>query len=565
MPTILDSLFVRLGFQTDAKALEGYAKNVDALKGKMEGLKHIAEAYIGIEGLKKVGEFVRSTIEGMADIQEFSERVDMSATSVAALGRVAAENGSSLEGMEGTISSLNETLARAALGFPRAEKMLGRFGLKAKDAHGDIKTFDQILGEVATKMEGASTGKRLAMASALGIDPKLIPLLKEGGENFTRLREQAMKAGAFKDSDYERARETEKLFNKADGAFLRLKQRLAIGLLPTVNELLRKFTAWVSDSKNIARIQGYIEGVVKVAKLLWENASKIASVFAIIYAHKYGMMFLDWGAKLMAAAKGFAAANVGAKLLSVGFAAIKGVLTGGLIAAIALVAEDLWVFYQGGTSVTGWLLNDFPYAVEVAEGAIALLSGSLIAMTTKSGAIGLIVVGFAAWGVAIKEIYDNWDLLVDEMERGMKRISDNPVFKFMSEWRKEAKIHSGELFDSGNRNQGKGFSLFPKAPVLGFSPAGGAGAAEGNAGGIPSDWMAPGAGVFADFDRKPQWRMDRPVSSTVEIDSHDQITFHVSGAQSPKASADEMERKLNAHAYKKQRDMIRGGQKGTKD
>ena len=86
----------------------------------MEGLKHLGEAYLGFEGLKKVGEFVKSAITGMADIQEFSERVDLAATDVAALGRVAVENGSSLEGMEGSIASLNATLGQAASGFPRA-------------------------------------------------------------------------------------------------------------------------------------------------------------------------------------------------------------------------------------------------------------------------------------------------------------------------------------------------------------------------------------------------------------------------------------------------------------
>jgi hypothetical protein len=408
MATVLDELFVRLGFRTDAKALEGYAKNVEGIKQKMEGLKHLGEAYLGFEGLKKVGEFVKSAITGMADIQEFSERVDLAATDVAALGRVATENGSSLEGMEGTIASLNATLGQAASGFPRAEKMLSRFGLKAKDAHGQIKTFDQMLGEVADKMEGTSTGKRLAMANALGIDQKLIPLLKEGSANFARLRDEAMKAGAFKDSDYERAHESEKLFSKAEGAFLRLKQRLAIGLLPTVNELLKKFTAWVSDSKNIARIQGYIESVVKVAKLLWENAGKIAAVFAVIYAHKYGAMFLDWGVKLMAVAKGLAAANGATELLQGGFAALKGILAGGLIAALVLVAEDLWVFYRGGTSVTGWLLTKFPYAVQVAQGALALLSGAMVALATGSGPLGLLVVGIGGLVIAAKDLYDNW-------------------------------------------------------------------------------------------------------------------------------------------------------------
>jgi hypothetical protein len=92
-----------------------------------------------------------------------------------------------------------------------------------------------------------------------------------------------------------------------------------------------------------------------------------------------------------------------------GFTALKGILAGGLIAALVLVAEDLWVFYQGGTSVTGWLLTKFPYAVEVAQGALALLSGSLVALATGSGPLGLLVVGIGGLVIAGNDLRNSWN------------------------------------------------------------------------------------------------------------------------------------------------------------
>jgi hypothetical protein len=567
---------VRLGFSVDPKGLEGFANNVEGIKKKMEGLKHLGEAYLGFEGLKKVGEFVKSAITGMADIQEFSERVDLAATDVAALGRVARENGSSLEGMEGTIASLNATLGKAASGFPRAEKMLSRFGLKAKDAHGQIKTFDQLLGEVATKMETASTGKRLAMANALGIDPKLIPLLREGGANFARLREEAMKAGSFKDSDYERAHESEKLFTKAEGAFLRLKQRLAIGLLPTVNEMLKKFTAWVSDSKNIAKIQGYIDSVVKVAKLLWENAGKIATVFGVLMAHKYGMMFLDWGEKIANVAKGLKNAGGMSDVLKRGFIGIKGILTGGLLGLFGLLIEDLLTYEKGGRSVTGWMMNQFPAGVEVMKLAIAGIGTAALALITGSGPLAIIIVGFAAWILAIKEIKNNWQLLMDEIERGIKRISDNKLGR--------ALVYSGRVANFVTNPIGgvaNALGMVGGADSSGGAVTSGAadssggavtsGAADSSGGAVTSgaaDWQAPGAGVFADFGRKPEWRMDRVSSSPQMSVSNNQVTFHVNGVTDPKAVAAEVERMLNSlglpNMGQLNRDQTRNGQTGVR-
>jgi hypothetical protein len=487
--------------------------------------------------------------------------------------------------MEGSIASLNATLGQAASGFPRAEKMLSRFGLKAKDARGQIKTFDQMLDEVGDKMEGASTGKRLAMANALGIDPKLIPLLREGSANFDRLREEALKAGAFKDSDYERAHESEKLFNKAEGAFLRLKQRLAIGLLPTVNELLKKFTAWVSDSKNIARIQGYIDSVVKVAKLLWENASKIAAVFAVIYAHKYGMMFLDWGAKIMAVAKGLGAAQGATKLLGVGFTALKGLLASGLLGLLALLIEDLITFEKGGRSVTGWMVDKFHGGAEAMKLAIAGVGAAALRLITGSGPLALIIVGFVAWVVAIRDISKEWEILTQEIERGLKRISDNPAFKALDylldklngigggggltgmgvgPTANESRSAVDILAKDSTVGQKDPRSLWDQLAGNHLELIPGHG---GDRGGIPADWQAAGAGIFRGTETDG-FRMDRANAAQMSVSQDNRVTFHISGVTDPKAVAAEIERKLNSMNLpdmgKLNRDQTRNGQPGVR-
>jgi hypothetical protein len=572
--TIIDSLLIRLGFQTDPKQLEGFAKNVKQIKKEMEGVSNFAKAYLGFEGLKRAGVFVKSAIESMAGIQDFSELVDMSATDVAALGRVAEESGASLAGMEGTIASMNAVLGQAASGFPRAEMMLSRFGLKAKDAHGKIKTFDQILGEVADKMEGASTGKRLAMANALGIDPKLIPLLKEGSENFQRLREEALKAGSFKNSDFERAHESEKLLNKAEGAFQRLKQRLILELLPTIGDLLRKFTAWVSDSKNIAKIQGYINDVVKVAKLLLENAGKIAAVFAVIYAHKYGKMFVDWGVSVSKLAKSCRSAGGASAALTAGFGVMRATLTGGLLGLFALLIEDLLKFEKGGRSVTGWMVNKFPAGAEVMKLAIAGIGAAASVLITGSGPLGLIIIGMAAWVIAIKAIKKNWGLLIDEIVRGLKRLEASPTFSAIR--KTVAPIKSMLKHVATPIEKIKKIEKFVVKHVAGVdldethkakdkaeaAPGGKVRASSG-----PADWQAPGAAVFADFDRGQQWRMDRP-AAVGEVNNRQEVTFHINGVTDPKAVAAEVERVFNRidipNMGKLNRDQTRNGQTGAR-
>jgi hypothetical protein len=340
--------------------------------------------------------------------------------------------------------------------------------------------------------------------------------------------------------------------------------------------MLKKFTAWVSDSKNIAKIQGYIDSVVKVAKLLWENAGKIATVFGVLMAHKYGMMFLDWGEKIANVAKGLKNAGGMSDVLKRGFIGIKGILTGGLLGLFGLLIEDLLTYEKGGRSVTGWMMNQFPAGVEVMKLAIAGIGTAALALITGSGPLAIIIVGFAAWILAIKEIKNNWQLLMDEIERGIKRISDNKLGRALVFSGRVANFVTNPIGGVANALGMVGGADSSGGAVTsgGADSSGGAvtsGGADSSGGAVTSgaaDWQAPGAGVFADFGRKPEWRMDRVSSSPQMSVSNNQVTFHVNGVTDPKAVAAEIERKLNSlglpNMGQLNRDQTRNGQTGVR-
>jgi hypothetical protein len=430
MATVIDSLLVRLGFQTDPKGLEGFAKVAEQAKGIALGLAGaISGAVYGLESL------VKSAAEGMGGVQVFAERVGMSAREVAAFGAVAAANHSSLEAMEGTISNMNALLGQAAAGFPRAEKMLGRFGLKAKnEATGNLKTFDELFGEVADKMKDMTVGGRTALANVLGIDHNLIPLLSKGREEFARLKAEAMAGSPFSEQDYENAEKLDKSFMKAERSVGRLKKMLAVGLFPTVENVLKKFTAWTSNKENIDKISGAVQKLVQVAGFLWKHIDMIVGGIALLKVHKIGSMFLDWGGQVGKLASSLKVAGGASSMLTAGLNGLKGILTGGLLVAIAAVAEDLYVFSQGGESFTGWLTEKFPPAVDYMKAALAALGGAFVALSTGSGPLGAFVAGISGliiagldlkenWGVVLQWLGEQWDAFVDSVNNGINTLS----------------------------------------------------------------------------------------------------------------------------------------------
>jgi hypothetical protein len=398
MPTIIDSLLIRLGFESHPEELEGFAKSAEKAKHMALGMgAAVAGAFAGIE------ELVKGTAEKMGGIQNFSEQMGISARSVANLGLVARENDSSLGAMEDGLRSMTVMAGQAAQGVGRGALMFKAYGLHAKDANGHVKTTEELLGDVAAKLHAMpSLAQQQALGSRLGFDPATVKLLSEGRGHFEALLESAGKRNPFSDRQYEDAEKAEKMFRKAGDSIVRLKDRIAVGLMPQMNILLEKFIKWTSNEQNINKIAFAIQKVVDISKWLIQNFGKLSAVLAIVYSYKAGAYFTEL-------AVGIAKAVTMQGKLSAALGIFKNILTGGILGLLVLLAEDLWTFSRGGESVTGWMLNRFPYAVEVMEGALVALGAAFLALTFSSGPLGLFALGIGGIIIAAKSLHDAWE------------------------------------------------------------------------------------------------------------------------------------------------------------
>jgi hypothetical protein len=556
MPTILDSLLVRLGFSIDPKGLEGFAKMADQAKGMALGIGGaISGAVYGIEHM------VKSAAERLGGIQNFSEQMGISARSVDALGKVARENDSSLEAMEGALRSLTSMAGQAAMGVGRGRMLFQRFGISVKDANGHVKSTEELLGDVADRISKLPTfAQRNALGSRLGFDPATIKLLSEGRANFDRLRAEAMAANPFAEQDYANADATEKLFRKAGDSVTKLKTRIAVALMPTVNDLLKRFIEWTKSSDNIAKIQHVIEKVVVVAKLLWEHSGKILAIFGLFYAHKYGAMFMEWGTKIAGIATKLKTGAGAAEALKAGFGGLKGVLAGGLLGAMALLIEDLMTFEKGGNSVTGWMVNKFPGGIDVMRAAIAGLGVAAASLMTGSGGLGIIIVGFAAWIVAIRRISKDWNLLCSGIRDELDKIGNHPVFQALNRVKKF--LGSGQTMTGTGNVTEEDVSALEKKSGKSFGELLAESAAARKNKNTITEEIPFGAGVLA--ENAQAWTMFPKPQSVV---TNQEITFHIDGSHDPKAVAAEVEKFMLKMSKlpppdldRKNRDRTRNGQ-----
>jgi hypothetical protein len=392
--SIIDEFFVALGFEVNKEGLKEFEGKTHKLK---DAILKVGVA-TGLAGLG-IGAMLKEAIEGMAGVQDFADVHGIAAREVQALGKVAAENDSSLESMQATIGSLGRTTGQAAMGIGRGAMLFKKLHINAKEADGTVKSASTILGEVADKMRGMGTSERLALARSLGIDEKLIPVLSEGREEFEKLVEAARKSNPIQEKSYQLAEKAEKAYKKIISATKVFARQIAADLLPQILELENKFLRWWKDEgpKVLAWLKSSSSKLLEfVDKIKKSNVALTAMkvIVAGLVLIKLGEWISRLDMALTGLAKALAMQNVGAKLW-IGLLAV-------IAAAIILVGQDLWAFSKGMDSLTGRMQRKFPYAIYLVQALLGLLGAAFIATAVKAGlGLGKVVLAIGSMGKAM--------------------------------------------------------------------------------------------------------------------------------------------------------------------
>jgi hypothetical protein len=393
MPGVIDSLWVRLGFQADPAAVEHFKHKIEGLRGSLEKLGALA----GIEVLKRIGEFVERAVEGAAKVNDLSEATDVAADKIAAMGKMAVEGSSSTEAMGEAIMSVSRATGAAAAGFPRFQKLFEQLGISAKDGTGKAKDTVTMMGELAAKFAGLGTSERNALAGRLGIDPMIAKMMADHGAEFVPQMQEKAGQALLTAEDYARADETEKSFNRMHGTIGGLTTLVATQLSPWVNKALDAFQNWWKANRPevVQRFNGLMKTLSGHLQTLWAVLTDVYDVVRRAYEwfDKLGISSLVFKAavagivsyKLGGWAKESASAIRG---LGNAFLGLKGgtMPLGAAVAGLLLILEDLWVWKKGGKSFFGMLYNEFPAAFAAAALSVGTLTGAFITMKIQAWA-----------------------------------------------------------------------------------------------------------------------------------------------------------------------------------
>ncbi len=372
---VIDSFLIALGFQTDTSGAEDYKKSLESVEKTLATVAGVATAAAGL-----IGWAVHKAAQSMGEIWDFAELNEISARSVQALIKVGEENDVTMEGMKSTIQSLNKVIGEAALGVGRGAMTFEKLGLSAKKADGSVKNVDDMLGEVADKMQGMSRQEQLALGMKLGIDPQFVKTLAQGSENLAKLREEAEAFNPFKEEDYELADQVDKLYMKASKTVGVFGKQIAVSLFPVIKQMLEGYLAWFKEFRKTGSeaFSKALKAIVSVLQTLWEWVVRVVTVvkdiihwftqFEIVTWAAYAALLAFVSVKTYTFVQSLISGLIGLTKTMMGFnaaALIWPAIIGAIILAVALLIDEFVNFKEGNDSFLGDLVKEYPQLLGV--------------------------------------------------------------------------------------------------------------------------------------------------------------------------------------------------------
>lgn len=389
-------------------------KNAASLMLAVQGTKSIFGGISSIgktikDGLKREFDFVADFASAGDKIAKTSRLVGLSVKDYQAFSSAAKHSGMSVEEMDSALKKFNVELGKAKSGDKNALKMFDAI-LGGKKLSG-FKDSTEILKEIAngyTKLASAEQ-KAFVTQSLFGRGgAQMSELLSGGGKGIEKaIADFENTGGGFTEEGTKKAEKFNDTLQEMSETINSLKISVAEDLFPTFSEMFKSVGAYVKEHRGdlIPLIKEVFTGVAKFAvNLLPKIPVVLDKVLNIV-----NML----GPKTVVVGVAFMHVLPAITSIVVGLASIAP-LVFKIISGVKLLAGLFW-----------------PVATAVKLTA-AVLGGSVLAT------IGLVVAAVVSWGIAIKSVIDNWNLVPDALSliwSKIKEVAGTCIDFFLSFWK----------------------------------------------------------------------------------------------------------------------------------
>lgn len=258
------------------------AKAADEHEKKLNRLAKSAVGFLGqYFAIKKTFSAVMGFAKEGEELARLADLSGMSAQGIERLGIALKNYGGSASSASATLSKLNQQMQDLRFGKGgKLGQVAIRYGLNL-----NVSTPEQMLLNIAKRMEGLGATQQLAMGRMLGLDNATMLLVQQGVEGVRKELEKASELSVFSKEDIENTQKLNRAYRELEQRFNQLKAVLNRGLLPifqVIIERLSKITKYFKEHpeqlKTIATIATVAFGA------LFVTFSPFTALFAAIGA-----------------------------------------------------------------------------------------------------------------------------------------------------------------------------------------------------------------------------------------------------------------------------------------
>lgn len=238
------------------KSIESVEKSIDSVSKSAKVIKLDSLINLGERALRateRMYDFAKSVSSAANDIERQSKLIGVSSEAFQQWQYAAKMADVSNESLNTGLKFLARNMEEASQGTGDAAKWFQAMGISVKDASGNLRPLDQMMGQVADKFASWEDGPRkIAISMALfgrsGQD--LVPLMNQGAAGIQKYMQEVKKLGGVLSDDLLQAgSKVEDQFKRLETKFDALKMKLG---LPFAESFVNEITKMVDAVESFA-------------------------------------------------------------------------------------------------------------------------------------------------------------------------------------------------------------------------------------------------------------------------------------------------------------------------
>lgn len=303
MPTIIESLIVKLGLETKdldtkgataGKRLDGIEKSGKAASRSVQDLTRSIGAFLAaLGGTYALKAFIEDTIASSAALDRLSKNLGVSVENISAWSNAVEELGGNAKGLQGTMSMLSQQQTELRLtGQSSLVPYFAALGVAMSNAAGAARPVDDILLDLADKFSHLDRPTANNLGHMMGIDQDTLNLLLQGRREVELTIKRQKEYNAVSKAQAEESAKLQKAIVGLRQGWVALGRDLLQQASPAIERMLgvlSQLAGWVQNNKefigDLAKILGLVAaGLTAVSIASSPITLTVAAVIALAAA-----------------------------------------------------------------------------------------------------------------------------------------------------------------------------------------------------------------------------------------------------------------------------------------